>query len=385
MKKLIHTLFFVALSAFCAPSYNGFCCVPLADLLGGPINDFFSTLSIEKAYTQLPYGESRGTLTSPRTAQLLFNQPVIIKEQRGKEVKIEVPYLTYSLGKHTHFTYWTLASNITKLTKKNKPYVPLNGNNTFTLRHPMTLKGKTYAAGTQFVIEKSKQHRTQVYAYNPTIKEIIKLSIKNNSRITPPQDFKGKQKLLVQLCKEWAHQKDGIIPYVFGGASIGTPLRQDSFIKTKVNFTKGKQSTFFTRKDSKTPLFGIDCSRIFTRAAHMVNLPLHATNTKELRRVLRPLKKDETIENGDIVVWNGHVAMVSDAKKGLLIEARSYDSGYGKVHEIPYHEQLKDITSTQKLVNAHFSKQRITRLKKDGTKNHFVYDLEILKLSSLRL
>lgn len=384
MKRIIFTLFFVALSTFCAPAYNGFCSVPLADLLGGPINDFFSTKPIEKAYMQLPHGETRGTLNSPRIAQLLFNQPVIIREQRGKEIKIEIPYLTYSSGKHSHFTYWTLAHNITPLTNENKAYIPLNKNNIFILRYPVTLKGITYSAGTQFVQLKKQKHKTQIYIYNTATKNAEKIWIKNSLGITPPKDFKDKQQLLVQLCKEWAHQNKGITPYVFGGLSIGKPLQKDVFTKRHATYTKRTSSTFFVRENSSSPHFGIDCSRIFTRAAQMVDIPLHATNTKELKRVLQPLKRGEDIENGDIIIWNGHVAMVSDVKKGLLVEARSYESGYGKVHEIPYQKELKGITSTKKLVDAHFSKSRITRLNKDGEKIHFIYDLEILKLSSLK-
>ena len=383
MKKIFYILFCITLSTFCTPEYNGFCSVPIADLLGGPINDFFSTKSIEKAYLQLPYAEVRGSLASPRTAQLLFNQPVIIKKQRGQEIEIEAPYITYSLGKHTHFTYWTLASNITKLTAHNKPYVPLNKKQCFTLKETITLKGTTYTAGTQFVCVKKQKHRTTIYVYNSKTNRPEEIIVKNSLGITAPEDFKSKQQLFVKLCKEWANQKNGLIPYVFGGLSIGHPLKNNAYTKTKVMFTKRRPSTFFVRQNSKKPLAGIDCSRLFTRAAQMSNLPLYATNTTQLKRTLRRLKKHESVENGDLVIWNGHVALISDTKKGLFVEARSYGCGYGEVHEIPYSKQLKDITSTQKLVDAHFAKPRITRLNKDGKKSHFIYDLEILKLSSL--
>lgn len=383
MKKIIYILFCITLSTFCTPEYNGFCSVPVADLLGGPINSFFSTKSIEKAYLQLPYAEKRGSFVCPRAAQLLFNQPVIIKRQRGKEIEVEAPYLIYSSGKHSHSTYWTLASNITKLTKYNKSYVPLNKEQCFTLKEPVTLEGKTYTAGTQFLSARKQAHKTIVYVYNPKVNRPEKVTIKNSLGITAPKDFKAKKQLFVTLCKEWANQKNGLTPYVFGGLSIGNPLKNNAYTKIKVTFTKRKPSIFFVRENSKKPLLGIDCSRLFTRAAQMSNLPLYATNTTQLKHTLRPLKKNESVENGDLIIWNGHVALISDAKKGLLIEARSYGCGYGKVHEIPYSKQLKDITSTQKLVDAHFAKPRITRLNKDGTKSHFVYDLEILKLSSL--
>jgi hypothetical protein len=382
MKKQFYFFFFITLQAFCTPTYNGFCSVPVADLLGGPINDFFKITPTDKAYTHLPYGERRGNCSCPRIAQLLFNQPVIIKRTRGKEVELEVPYLPYSYKNRLYTLYWTLASNITKLTDQNKSFVPVNNPDSFMLSKPITYKTLSYTAGTEFICKKKNTHNTLVHAYNPTTKKIDTLTLKNSWGLTIPKDFKGKQKLFVQLCKEWADTTHGFIPYVFGGISIGKPLQDSTYMAKKVTFTKGKASTFFTRPTENTPSQGIDCARIITRAAHMSGLPLYATNTTAFKQVLKPLQKGETAQDGDIVLWNGHVAVISDVEKGLFVEARSYDGGYGKVHEIPFGEQLKGITSTKKLVAAHFAKPRITRLNKDGSKSHFIYDLEILKLSS---
>jgi len=383
MKKILQLLFYVTLPIFCSPSYNGFCSVPVADLLGGPINDFFSLPSTENAYLYLPYGEKRGLLSSPRTAQLLFNQPVIIKRKRGKEIEIEVPYLTYTYGKTSYSLYWTLERNITKLTEQNKPYVPFSTKNCFKLKAPISLRGKTYTAGTQFVSAKQYKDTTTVYAYNSKTNKPEKITVKNSFKVTTPKDFKSKRKLFVSLCKEWAHQKNGFIPYVFGGISIGKPLKSETYTEKKVPFTKQKNAIFFIRKTTQQPLVGLDCARLLTRAAQMSNLPLYATNTKEFKKVLQPLKKNESVENGDILIWNGHIALISDVEKGLIVEARSYESGYGKVHEIPYSKQLKGITSTKELIAAHFAKTPLARLNKNGNKSHLIYDLEILKLASL--
>lgn len=383
MKKLFLMFFFVTLSAFCTTDYNGFCSVPVADLLGGPIHDFFTIKSTKKAYKKLPYAEKSNNFSSPRIAQLIFNQPVIIKEQRAEEIKVEIPYLRYASTNGSHFTYWTLASNITRLTNQNKIFTPLHTEKWFTLKQAVTLKGNTYSAGTKFVCAKKQKYTITVYVYNSNTHKPEKIRIKKNLGITPPEHFEDKKQLFVSLCKEWANPKNGFIPYVFGGLSIDHPLQDDTYTTKKASFTKPKPSIFYTRPHEPTIKTGIDCARMVLKAAEMSGLPLYAINTKELRKTLRPLKKDEPVEDGDIIIWKGHAAIISDAQNGLMIEARSYDSGYGKIHEIPYYKQLQGITTTQKLMEAHFNKLPLTRLNKDGSKSHLIYDLEILKLSTL--
>lgn len=380
MKQYNYALFFLALSTVCAHDYNGFCSVPIADLLGAPINGFFTTTPVSKAYLQLPYAEKSGNNASPRTAQLLFNQPVIIKRQKGQEIELEVPYLPYRFNNRTYTQYWTLASNITKLTDQNKHSVPLTTRNSFTLGKPITLKDKTYTAGTRFACSKRKNKKTTVHVYNPATELFDKHHLANTLSLSTPKDFKSKKALFVQLCKQWADHTNGFIPYVFGGISIGERLTDDTYSSKKAAFTQSKPSTFYMRKNNHTPRQGIDCARLITRAAHMTQIPLYATNTTQLKHTLKPLQKGEFPEDGDVLMWRGHATVISDIKKGLLVEARSYDSGYGKVHEIPFEQQLQGVTSTQKLVDAHFAKKPVQRLNKDGSKSHLIYDLEILKL-----
>ena len=116
MKKCIQIMLLAFSSSFCTTHYNGFCSVPIADLIGAPIASFFKTKNPAQAYSQIPYGDKRGDFGCPRIAQLLLHEPVIILEKKGAEVKIKVPYLNYPSGKTMHDTYWTLASNITTLT-----------------------------------------------------------------------------------------------------------------------------------------------------------------------------------------------------------------------------------------------------------------------------
>lgn len=386
MKKCIQIIIITLCSTLCATEHNGFCSVPIADLIGAPIGSFFKTKDVQQAYAQIPYGDKRGDFGCPRIAQLLLHEPVIILENKGSEVKIRVPHLQYPTEKSMHDTYWTLASNITKLTPAFKKALPTyHPQHTVTLRKPVynPETKQIYCAGTQFLKTNQVQTKTQrsVYVYDETTNQMIFAHIPAQSCLDKPKTKKDTKRLVLELCKEWAHQKKGCIPYVFGGTTVSQPVQEQKHDTLRVSFTK-KPVIFYERSPKPSPRAGLDCARMFTRALQMAGIPFYATNTQGFKEALQPLKPHEKIEAGDFILWKGHIAMISDVKKGLHIEARSYDDGYGKVHEIPLSEQLQKIYTVDDLKEAYLSKKRLTRLNKDGKKSHFIYDIGIFKLSS---
>ena len=336
----------------------------------------------------MPYGEKRGFFNCPRMGQLLFNESVQVLARTTSEVKIRIPHLCHSTQNQLYDTYWTQSSALQNITETTIKSVPITGKQEYiTLRKAFFLNeiGQLYSAGTRFVRDKKKDSKDKygICLYCSQTKKIKQASIVKNACLNIPQSKRKKQKLIVELCKEWAHQPQGVIPYVFGGMSITESVNDKPFIKELITFKKNKKTTFFERYEKKFPRAGIDCARMITRAAQMVDAPFFATNTSAFSLILRPLEQNESVENGDLILWKGHVALISDKDKGLLIEARSYDDGYGKVQEIPYHEELQNIKTTQDLRAAHFKKMKLTRLNKACKKSHFIYDLSILKFSSL--
>jgi hypothetical protein len=391
MKKL----FFLSVLLFHAPSHsqdsfkpNGFCSVPVADLLGAPIKSFLKLPSTQDAYKKLPYSVKREQSACPRIAQLIFNEPVEILEKKGDEIKIRVPHLQYPAKNKWHNTYWTLTNNITPLSSEIKKAVPSTKRSSITLRKPVynPQTHTVYPVGTKFVKKSRKQsrHKYSVYIYDSQSQSITFAHVPKSSCLkTPDKNPTAQQQFFVNLCKEWAHPKRGIIPYVLGGSSISSPLKTNVFFTKNAPFVNKKAIVYDRPSTNNKVCIGIDCARMITRAAQMSGIPFYGINTKALKEALTPLKKDAEVEAGDLVLWTGHVFMISNVEKGLLVEARSYDDGYGKVHEIPYSEQLQGIKTTSDLVTAHFTKPRITRLNRAGKKSHFIYDLEILKFSSI--
>jgi len=74
--------------------------------------------------------------------------------------------------------------------------------------------------------------------------------------------------------------------------------------------------------------------------------------------------------------------IISDLKKHTLIEARSYQSGFGRVHEIPLHKQFKGIKTYNDLVHAFYHNKPLKRIDKNGKVVETVKTFKILRLSS---
>jgi hypothetical protein len=118
-------------------------------------------------------------------------------------------------------------------------------------------------------------------------------------------------------------------------------------------------------------------------AAQIAGLPYYCKNSHVIAKTLRPLNSGEKIEEGDIIWYSGHVMVVSDAKKNLVIEAIGYDSGYGRVHEISIDRVFQGIHNFDGLRPCHFKNKFTRRLRQDGSAWRSIYHLKILKLSSI--
>jgi hypothetical protein len=115
----------------------------------------------------------------------------------------------------------------------------------------------------------------------------------------------------------------------------------------------------------------------------LAGIPYFYKNSLTIAKHLAPLNKKETISEGDIIWLPGHVMVVSSLKDNLLVEARHYSHGYGKVHEIPLSHQFKNINSYEQLAAHFFNKKPLQRLDKSGKVVQVLPDFKILKLASV--
>ena len=115
-------------------------------------------------------------------------------------------------------------------------------------------------------------------------------------------------------------------------------------------------------------------------AAQIVGLPYYAKNTRAIYNSLRPLLKEDVLEEGDLIWYEGHVLVVSDIPKNFVIEAVGYESGFAKVHQISLDKVFADIHDYKDLILAHHMQQPLKRLDILGNPVRSVQQLKLFKL-----
>ncbi len=374
---------------------KGICIVPVADLLSQKVIPQAGQ-SVLDCYQAIPLSENPPLKLCTRVTQLLYNQEVTILGKEKGQLYIETPYWhlkkpTSSCPSSKNDRFWTLASNIkplSALTQEEQTTIPdpvrsHSKRPTIILKNPFECPqtGLTYSVGTRFVITQEDDAAYTVSLYDLTEKEMVTCNIPASLCIKEvPLSPKEKRTLFVKMIREWAHPHNGFIPYVLGGTSIGKLPADDRFIEKKVgNFFL---PSIIHKRPTYTdyPYNGVDCIGLIRLASLVSGTPLYATNSTSLSSILQKLPAGSLPENGDLVYWKGHMAIISDVDKGLLIEARGYNHGYGIVQEIPYQEQFHLIHTTDDLVKASHKHSLLGRFDKRGIKRETVHNLTIYKL-----
>jgi cell wall-associated NlpC family hydrolase len=374
--------------------------VPVADLVGEPLQNpaaFFE-------YKTLPVcGGTINTFAScPRIHQVLFNEQVTAHKQVGNEVLISIPnlfYITDGDKNKKNTLYWTLRSNIAYLDelppvniKKLLP-IPIDfKKGTITEKNAVTLlfpfhdatTGLTFSAGTRFkkTDDKRNSNSQSVHVFNPTTNTWATTLMPASSLLTTKNGERSIE-TFIRILKIWATHNNGCIPYVWGGCSFIDTSSAHQFTEQRTRHGDTDISYFAITDYNHTPKTGLDCSGLIARAAQMVGIPYFFKNTSTLAHYVPPLDKKHTLKDGDLIGTKGHVMVVSSIKNNTLIEARSYEHGYGRVHEIPLNRVFKDVNTYQDLIDAYFNKKTIYRIDKKGTVKDTIPEFKLLRLNAL--
>lgn len=393
MKYLLITTLFLYLSII-AYSEKGVILVPVADLIGEPLSAHPINL-----YDHLPLcSQKLNTKNScPRLHQSLYNEIVIILKEKGDELLIAIPQLFYITDdKEKKNTYWTQKKNVIPLSTLEKKKIDITKiPSPLSYEHPLQKKcniatlikpwldKKTkllFSAGTRFIIDQTtKTPPTHVAVFIIDPKKLLLRTItidKNACIIDYPKNHHEQRKEFIHILKQWAHQPHCFIPYVWGGSSF-TSCSHATTIETEAIV----DNMYFTLTDyQQSPKTGFDCAGLVSRAAQIVGIPYFYKNTKTLAQFLKPLSHYESLQEGDLIWFPGHVMIISDIKNNLLIEARSYHHGYGKIHEISLDKVFKNIKNYVDLINALRSKKSIERIDVDGIIKEKISFFKILSL-----
>ena len=375
------------------------CIVPVADLLSQKYS-VTGHHTVHEKYAFLPLSEKQPASLCCRATQLLFNEQVTIIEQSGEQSYVEASFWylknpSFQSPSTRNNRFWTLTKNL-------KPLSALTSEENVTIppTDPEKLLGKvvsltlpwhcretntSYSAGTQFVTTGQENDRYPIKLYDPKTSKLTESTLpKNLCVLTLKRSDEQKRTLFLTTIQSWAHGIPDSIPYVLGGASILETFKDVPFYEKKMIVGKIKGTAFIRPECTATPHTGVDCTGLIRLACKISGIPLTATNSKSIAQSLFKLAPTTTLQNGDILFWKGHTAIISDIKNGLLIEARGYEHGYGFVQEIPYSRELQEIDTTDKLMNVYLKRRPVQRLDIKGHYRETITDLTILSLLPIK-
>ncbi len=371
------------------------CIVPVADLLSQKFS-ITGKYSLDEQYAFLPLSEKQPAAVCCRATQLLFNERVTIVDQQGEQCYVETPFWhlktsSFQSPSTRNNRFWTLKKNLLPLSKiksEDEMSIPPTDPETslekiITLLLPWSCfeTNNSYSAGTQFIATGQENGQYRITLYDPQRSECVESFLpKTLCVISKKRSDKQKRELFLTTVQRWAHGIPHSIPYVLGGASILDTFKDAPFYEKKMKVGKTKGTAFFRTECTSIPHTGVDCSGLIRLACKVAGIPLTATNSKSIAHSLFELGPKSVPQNGDILFWKGHIAVISDKKQGLLIEARGYEHGYGLVQEIPYNNELKGIGTTNELMNAFIQKKSIQRLDRQGHYRETITNLTILSL-----
>ena len=391
---LKYTLYLLLASlASCANTtvHQGMICVPVADLFGQPMHEFYGRGNIKKMYTTVAVcgTGAQSWQACPRLHQALLHDLVDIIEERNEEICIKVHnifYLSNDTHKHTQ-QFWTLKSNVARYDSiKNKP---VQNTDSTVIKKPIYIPQLkiSLSAGTRCAIGSTIEQEDAlcVHLFNAKKHRFDMVTLpKNACMSTIPSDPQARIRLFVDTVRAWANQKIGIIPYIWGGCSFVSLYPDGDYVMDRIQIRNKDTDTIYTYPSvEETIKTGLDCSGLISRAAQLCNIPYYCKNSITASKILTRLKPGEIPNPGDLIWFPGHLIIIADLQQHTIVEARGYEHGYGKVHEIKIAQQFEGINTYADLLHAYHNLIPLKRLDKSGKIVQTIPQYAIYKLASV--
>jgi hypothetical protein len=412
VKEIVYISFLTVGLSLCGDTdRRGLIIVPVADLVGSPIQSFGIAKTIKESYEKLALcGGANNSSDAFRIHQALFNDEVEIlsletSKNGEQEACIAYPSVFFirSTSHKPNNIFWTDAKNIISFDELRRHNVPLENipapisfkrsqsqpkNQTIGLIKPFfdPITQKTFSVGTRFIIdpEKSTQKEYAAHILDPNTLQFKITHIPKDSAVLLRQ--KSPQEAIacfVALLKTWAHTAAGIIAYAWGGCSFTAIIPDHGFKEVPKQLASGQKIFVYERPGYvHNPCIGFDCTGLVLRAAQLCGIPYFFKNTYTLAHYLKSLAVDDHLHEGDLIWIPGHVMVVSDKAHNLLIEARGYSHDFGCVQEIALEKVFKGIKTYAQLVHAFHTHGQLIRLNKSGQDVETIKHFKLLKIAS---
>lgn len=376
--------------------------VPIADCLGLAARDIDPSLqaaeSTEEFYAQLAYSPEIGPYSCGRVHQCLFNEVGIIKEEKGDELLVEFPHFYYASSPESlHSQFWVHRSSVKLLADLKVPVhmcipAPLNyrhivpqSDNTLTLVFPWQdpENGWWYSAGSRFLGNAGADNDSCLgihildHASNTVRTALVPHSF---LWLSKPKDITEAKQLFVKIMHTWiTHEKD-VIPYTWGGCSYRGRCPQRDFILWETMRGNDKIANW-QRPGEPGVHTGFDCTGVILRAAQLAGIQYFCKNTTTIGLTFDDVPQDESLEEGDFILFKGHVLVISDIENNLAIDAIGYGSGYGCLREVALSEAFMDVATYDDLRHLANTQQSLGRKNSKGELVAIIPSFRLIRLT----
>lgn len=380
---------------------------PVADLFIDQLSTAYPSrerggISLKSLYVQMPASGQEGKSNLNRVGQALFNNVVRVCAIEGEEVLVAISdFFIEFPGNVIHTRYWTHKSNLLFFSELDPAKI---SEDIFPLPlapdHPERLIDFSvvvliaswrdeetkllYSPGTRFVRSPKEDTENEwgVRFYQPGTRARIRTTQIPKSQATLCDKFSPQKQQMefVQLLRAWAHPAGGgFIPYVWGGMSMGTSLEKDCINKE----TRAPYGTVYTRAGMKHSNIGFDCSGLILRAAQVARIPFYYRNTTTIASHLAVLKPHTKLEVGDLIMHPGHILVVTDLEKNLMVHAKGYGLGYAKVEEVEIGKYFEGVQTFDQLYKLGQQKVLIPILDAQGNRSDKSATIRFYRFSSV--
>lgn len=346
--------------------FYGFICLqaqPLA-VIRYPVVDMIQDTILLDKIAASPDSNLQNCL---REYQGLFNEIVTILKYKDNFVNVAFDRLqSRFFGRPNSFwVHRDSLISLDSLSHQAQDLLPCRqyaGSDIMVLTYPF----KQFSVGTRFV-HLAKHDIPTAYAiswYDFTQNKVMIDYVNHTDAIKEVKKSKKQgRKLFVELINQLVNrvEKDtpgNVVAYVWGGASFTRAYPVDDFYKNK---TGGWDRFHYT--DIYT---GYDCSAFVFRMAKIAGIDFPYKNSKIIKASLKPLNRMARLQDGDIIWIDGHIMIIGDYCNNQIIEARSYQSGYGCLHRASVQDMFIGIASCGDLVTNYYANKPLILKNKQG-------------------